>query len=109
MHLCSAAKGMLADLKEAAEKRRQERSTVLQAVSGRADFLARLQVGRRRGFCPAAPLAEEVQMVQNRPAGLAGIGWFGAGEAMVDASHSLAPNSAQSCAFILPRFLRSPT
>ena len=36
---------MLADLKEAAEKRKQERSTVLQAVSGRADFGARLQVG----------------------------------------------------------------
>ena len=42
---CPAAKGMLADLKEAAEKRKQERSTVLQAVSGRADFGARLQVG----------------------------------------------------------------
>lgn len=39
-----AAKGMLADLKEAAEKRKQERSLVLQAVSGRADFSARLQV-----------------------------------------------------------------
>ncbi|PRW32936.1 SIN3 component of histone deacetylase complex isoform C [Chlorella sorokiniana] len=36
-------KGMLADLKEAAEKRKQERSLVLQAVSGRADFSARLQ------------------------------------------------------------------
>ncbi|PSC76597.1 Paired amphipathic helix isoform C [Micractinium conductrix] len=36
-------KGMLADLKEAAEKRKQERSTVLQAVSGRTDFAARLQ------------------------------------------------------------------
>lgn len=40
----AAAKGMLADLKEAADKRRQERSTVLQAVSGRADFSARLEV-----------------------------------------------------------------
>ncbi|KAL4448880.1 hypothetical protein ABPG77_007597 [Micractinium sp. CCAP 211/92] len=36
-------KGMLADLKEAADKRRQERSAVLQAVSGRADFSARLE------------------------------------------------------------------
>ena len=39
----AAAKGMLADLKEAADKRRLERSAVLQAVSGRADFAARLQ------------------------------------------------------------------
>lgn len=45
---------MLADLKEAAEKRRQERSTVLQAVSGRADFSARLQV-RVGGRSRAAP------------------------------------------------------
>ena len=33
---------MLQDLKEAADKRRQERGAVLAAVSGRADFAARL-------------------------------------------------------------------
>lgn len=43
---------MLADLKEAAEKRRQERSTVLQAVSGRADFTTRLQVGASSQHLP---------------------------------------------------------
>ena len=34
---------MVQDIKDAADKRRQERAAVLQAVSGRADFGARLQ------------------------------------------------------------------
>lgn len=38
-----ADRAMVQEIKDAAEKRRQERGAVLQAVSGRADFAARLQ------------------------------------------------------------------
>lgn len=34
---------MVQEIKDAAERKRQERGAVLQAVSGRADFSARLQ------------------------------------------------------------------
>lgn len=38
-----ADRSMVQEIKDAAEKKRQERGAVLQAVSGRADFAARLQ------------------------------------------------------------------
>jgi hypothetical protein len=40
---CCADRSMVQEIKDAAEKKRQERGAVLQAVSGRADFAARLQ------------------------------------------------------------------